>query len=227
MTLSSKGAYRFSLVLGVLLIALSFYSQNQPKLEICGSLAQNYNPVIAFELARNVSDLQALFGAAPGACRSTLAANMDQITWIDCLIFVPIYGAFLVLFFMGMRSRDERMAQMALWAVIIAVAADYAENICLFALSGAPDRPSIWLSLLPFATGIKWLGLGLAGALGGAILSLRGGFNYALAPLCVLSFAVSVAAMYNPASFGPHVSDGIALSWLIFFLIDVREAVAR
>ncbi len=227
MTLTSKAAYRISLVFGVLLVALLFYSQGQPKLEPCGGLAPGYAPVIAFELARSVSDLQAIFGAAPGVCRTALAQKMDALTWADCIVFIPLYGGFLFFFFFGMRSREPRLAKIALWLVIAALLADYAENACLLALSQSPDSPSAWLSLLPFATGIKWLALGIASALAGIILALRGGLNYLPALVCLLGFAGAVAALINPAAFGAHISDGIGLGWLVFFFLDIREAVRR
>ncbi len=75
--MSSKTAYRLSLFAGLLVLALTVFSLAGPSVPTCGGLAKNYAPIIAFELARSIADLHAIFGDAPSACRSAIAARMD------------------------------------------------------------------------------------------------------------------------------------------------------
>ncbi|HUO88223.1 MAG TPA: hypothetical protein VMU08_03540 [Rhizomicrobium sp.] len=220
-------AYRISLAGAVAVLAFTIYSLLSPALAPCGGLARDYAPVIAEELARSVADLHAIFGDAPGACRTAIAAQLNLITWIDCLAFVPAYGVFLLFFFFAMAPRDDRSALVGFILSAMAVLADYVENVCLFQITASPDIAGFALALLPWATGIKWLALGLAGAVGGTILIRSGRVNYPAAALCALAFLGTVLAVANPHLFGKFVSDAVALSWIVFLIVDIRHALPR
>src|SRR5690349_15013397 len=105
-----RTAHRISVLLGLVVLALAIVSSLQPAPPVCGNLRAGYAPIIAFELARSVSDLHAIFGDAPGACRDAIVARMDTIDWMDSLLFIPCYGAFLVFFFLGRTSKSRSLA---------------------------------------------------------------------------------------------------------------------
>ncbi len=218
-----KLAYRISLGGAGIILLLVIASLFQAPMVACGGLAHGYAPVIAEELARGVGDLQAIFGVGASACRATLAHQIFVATWIDCLLFVPAYGAFLLFFFLAMVPRDDRSALLGFILSAAAVIADYIENTCLFQVTAAPDTAGFALALLPFATGIKWLALGLAGAVGGTILIQSGRLNYPAAALCGLSFFGVVLGIANPHLFGAYISNAVALAWLVFLIVDVRQ----
>lgn len=222
--ISTKLAYRISLGGAVLIVLLSLLSAFQPAMEACGPLAKGYAPVIAEELARTVADLQAVFGDAPSACRTAIAEKLNLVTLIDSVVFIPAYGAFLLFFFLAMVPRDESAAFIGFILSAIALVADYAENVCLFLVTPMPDVGGFWLAALPWATGIKWLALGLAGAVGGMILVKAGRMNYPAAALCGLGLLGTVLGIANPHLFGPNISNSVALSWIVFLVVDVRGA---
>ena len=168
--ISPKLAYRLSLLAGLFLLVLIGIGAGQKEAHVCGNLASNYPTIIAFELARSVSDLHAIFGDSAGACRTEIAQQMDAINWNDSLVFIPAYGAFLIFFFLGLRSRDARLGSIAVGITVLACAADYVENSCLFHLSVNPDVASSWLSLLAWATEVKWVGLGIVNGIAGYVL---------------------------------------------------------
>ena len=216
-------AFRISLVCALILIALVVVGALQPPAPPCGGLPEGYEPIIAFELSRSVADLHLLFGAGPSACRSAMAARMDLTNWADSLAFIPAYGLFLVFFFLGMRERNRRLFDAAIAVVVIACLADYVENTCLFQLSGAPDTASMWLSLLPWATGVKWIGLALAAALAG--LGLTAGINYVPPILCLAGLLVVLMANIDPHRYGPYAGDAVTLGWILFLFYDARYAI--
>ena len=218
-------AHRISLGGAAVVLLLTLWSLFQAAPTVCGGLAPSYSPVIAEELARSVADLQAIFGNAPSACRTAMAAHLNLITWIDCLVFVPAYGVFLLFFFFAMAPRDDRSAFIGFVLSAVAVVADYVENVCLFQITASPDVAGFALAILPWATGIKWLALGLAGAVGGTILIQSGRMNYPAAALCGLTFLGSVLAIANPHLFGTFVSDAVALSWVVFLIVDIRQSL--
>ncbi len=220
-------AHRISLGGAVIVLLLTLYSLFQPPLVVCGDLAKDYAPVIAQELARSVGDLHAIFGDAPGACRTAIAARLNLVTWIDCLAFVPAYGVFLLFFFFAMAPRDDRSALFGFILSAVAVVADYVENVCLFQITASPDVAGFALAILPWATGIKWLALGLAGAVGGTILIQSGRLNYPAAALCALGFLGTILAIANPHLFGKFASNAVVLSWLVFLIVDIRGSLPR
>jgi hypothetical protein len=223
--ISAKLAFRISLGGAIVVLLLTLYSLFQPPMAACGGLAKGYAPVIAEELARSAGDVQAIFGDGPGNCRAALTGQLNIVTWADCLIFIPAYGLFLLFFFVGIAPRDDRSALLGFILSALAVIADYVENICLFQITAAPDSLGFSLAVLPWATGTKWLALGLAGAVGGTILIQSGRQNYPAAALCGFGFLGTVLGIANPHLFGTYISGAVTLSWLVFLIVDIRAAL--
>ena len=224
--ISPKRAYLLSLLAGAALLLLIGLGRTQNQPPVCGNLSANYPTIIAFELARSVSDLHAIFGDSAGACRTAIAQQMDAVNRSDSLVFIPAYGAFLIFFFLGLRSRDARLGSIAVAITVLACAADYVENACLFHLSANPDVASNWLSLLAWATEVKWVGLGIANGIGGYVLFASRRLLYQLAILpCAISFAVALFSIPKPANVGPYLSQAIAVGWVVFLIVDVCESI--
>jgi hypothetical protein len=214
-----RAAFRISFAAGLLVLAVTLFSATQPPVQPCGNLPQNYAPIIAFELARSPADLDAIFGNEP--CRSGIVERMDAINLVDVLVYIPVYGAFMAFFFLGMRVRHASLGTLGFRIAVIAALGDYAENTCLMSLTPQLDPASIWFTLLPWATGIKWLGLGVAGAIAAAIYVKSSGtriWNYLAALLCAAALLSTVAAIAAPSKFGPLVSLGVGLSWLVYLI---------
>lgn len=220
--ISARLAWRLAFIAGLVILVLTFLSIRQEPARPCGGLQENYAPIIAFELARNEADLQALFGAADSACRTELIARMDSVNWVDVLVFIPLYAFFMVCFFLGVAPRDAKLAKLGLALSLLAAAGDYAENTCLMNLTPTLDPSSVWLALLPWATGVKWLGLGAAAGVAGLIyLKLRPrafGMYIVAALICWAALLLTIAAIAVPASFGPQISAAIGASWFVFLL---------
>ena len=223
-----RAAFRISFATGLLVLAVTLFSLMQQPVRPCGNLPQNYAPIIAFELARSTADLDAIFGTQE-PCRAEVVERLDAVNLVDVLVYIPVYGVFMAFFFLGMRARHAGLGTLGFRIAIIAALGDYAENACLMNLTPQLDPTSVWFTLLPWATGIKWLGLGVAAAIAAAIYvkspSARV-WNYLAALLCAAAFLSTVAAMALPAMFGPLVGLGVALSWLVY-LITAGAAAFR
>jgi hypothetical protein len=222
-----RAAFRISLAAGLLVLAVTLFSVTQQPVRPCGDLQQNYAPIIAFELARGAADLHAIFGTYP--CRGELIERMDAINLVDVLVYIPVYGVFMAFFFLGMRARDATLGTLGFRVTVIAALGDYAENACLMSLTPQLDPASPWFELLPWATGIKWLGLGVAAAIAAVIYVKSAGarlWNALAALMCAAAFLSTVAAIVMPSMFGPLVGLGVALSW-VAYLITAGAAAFR
>jgi hypothetical protein len=225
-----RTAWRICLGAGLVILILTFMSGEQSLAKPCGGLAENYAPIIAFELARSEADLQLIFGPSGAPCRETMIARMDSINWLDVLVFIPAYGTFLIGFFLGMRARNVTLASLGVKLSIAAIITDYMENLCLMLLTPQLDAASVWLALLPWATGAKWLALGAAAAVAGLIfigIRPRKGLVVAApaALICWVSLLVTIAALASPAQFGAALSPAIGASWVVFLITAFTQAV--
>jgi hypothetical protein len=221
-----RAAFRISLAAGLLVLAVTLLAATQEPVRPCGNLPQNYAPIIAFELARSADDLQAIFGTQE-PCRSSVVERMDAINLVDVLVYIPAYGVFMVFFFLGMRARHAALGRLGFRVALVAALGDFAENACLMSLTPAVDPSSAWFALLPWATGVKWLGLGVAAAIAAATYVKSTGaraLNSVAALMCAAAFLSTVAAIAVPAKFGPIVGLGVGLSWLAYLVTAAAAA---
>jgi hypothetical protein len=227
-TFQPRTAWRVCLGAGLMILLLTLMSGQQSLAKPCGGLAENYAPIIAFELARSEGDLQAIFGA-PGMCRDQMIARMDSINWMDVLLFIPVYGTFLVSFFLGARTWNISLAAIGVKLAVAAVATDYLENLCLMLLTPQLDASSIWMTLLPWATGAKWLALAGAAAVAGLIFVTIRPRHLLIAAIpaalvCWLALFITIAALLAPARFGAVLSPAIGASWVLFLITAITQA---
>jgi len=215
----------FLFALGIVAVVAMF---NATPLHACGALPAKYAPVLAFELARSLGDVQAIFGGGPSPCREAAVAAFTKINFTDNFYFIPVYSLFTVFFFLGIRKREPLLAYAGMALAVIAALADWVENHNLALIAASPDMPSQALPALHYATSVKWMALGTAGFVGGLILGQSGGWlnNIAFA-LCALGLVLTGLGLVYSPTFGPSISNAILISWLIFLIGDVREMFRR
>jgi hypothetical protein len=224
--MSTRIAHGLSLLCAAAIVAVLLYSifGGMPMIA-CGNLARGYQPIIAFELARSLGDVQAIFGHGASLCRETLNAAFARENFTDNYLFIPAYSLFLIFFFIGARSRDPFLAMLSIAIVIVAALGDWVENSSLAQIAASPDAPPAQaLTLLHYATSTKWLALGIAGFVGGLILGQKGGIANNLAfVICSAGLLLTGLGISYSAVLGPQITTAILLSWMIFLIVDVRE----
>jgi hypothetical protein len=223
-----RAAFRISFAAGLLVLAVTLFSATQEPVPPCGDLPRNYAPIIAFELARNATDLEAIFGTQE-PCRAEMIERMDAVNLVDVLVYIPVYGVFMAFFFLGMRGPHASLATLGFRVTVVAALGDYAENACLMNLTPQLDTGSPWFALLPWATGIKWLALGAAAAVAAIVYVKSAGsrlWNLLAALMCAAACLSTVGAIALPSMFGPLVGLGVGLSW-IAYLITAGAAAFR
>lgn len=221
--ISARLAYRIALGAGLLALLIAVVFKLVP-IHACGTVPSS-GTVISEELARSQADIDAIFVPVAGqpACTAARAHDLNVQTIIDSAAFIPAYGALLLFFFLAMVPRDEHAAFAGFVMSAVAMVADYAENTCLFLINAHPDAPGWALGLLPWATGVKWLLIGLAGAVGGMILLKAGRVNYPAALCGALGLLGSALAIANPGEF-KSLAALTALPLLAFLVVAGRNA---
>lgn len=225
-----RAAFRISFAVGLLVLAVTVMFAMQDPVVPCGNLPRNYAPMLAFELARSTADLAAIFGSEGGGlwdCRSLAVQRLDAVNVVDVLVYIPAYGVFMACFFLGMRARNATLGTLGFRVAVGAALGDFAENACLMSLTPEVDPTSFWFALLPWATAVKWLGLGVAAAIAAAIYwrsSSARVWNIVAGLACAVAFLSTVASIAVPAMFGPLVGLGVGLSWLIYLITAGRGA---
>lgn len=222
-----RRAHLVSVAAGVLVIvlaSLSLVTRPMP----CGDLPSTYPPIIAFELARSGKDLDAIFGADHGSCHRSMISRMDTANHVDLALFIPAYTIFIGAAFVGLRRRGRPLATAGIAFAVLAAAADLVENACLLGLTPALDPTSRWMAILPWATGVKWLALGGAGAAAaGALWPGERRHHQVSAAVCVLTPIATIAAVADPHVFGQVVGSGVAASWIVLLVDGVAQIRRR
>lgn len=234
MKLSARVCYRISVFGALVVLALTVLARlGPPPADTCNALAPGYEPIAAFELARSVSDLQVIFGQPGDACRAGITATLDQANVFDAAIYIPAYTLFLAFVLLGLRAGTgagtlaRRLAGVGAGVAVASALGDYVENAALFQLSAAPDVASVWMPVLIGATNFKWVGLGLATALGGVVLWTRGGLARAAIGPCSLALVAGVAAIAAPGVAGPWLLESMTVAWLPLLAVAVAGALGK
>jgi hypothetical protein len=194
---------------GLLVFAITLVLAPLNPTRSCGAAA--VPPMLGFELATSVADLQDVFGSE-GACRAAIASALRLENWIDFAYMVS-YGAFLSFGLAALRARGATgLLRLAIVAALVAPLADALENVCLLSMN--VDAPGGWLSLLMVASRTKFVLLGIVAlALGIETwrkeTALRRAFAIAHFPVMpvLLAGILSTAAL-------PAVMPAVAASWL-------------
>lgn len=174
-------------------------------------------PVYAFEMARTVDDLQAVFGLPDDPERQVRIAGMDMGNKWD-FAFMALYGAFIALFFYGAyRRRAEAIWKYCVYVAILSAVADFAETSILLQLTNDLEAGE-GLMYLPYAVMAKFTALGLCGLGAGLfLLKEQNAFWRASGVVAAVAGLVILWAFYFGDEYGLfHLTgDAIGLVWII------------
>lgn len=180
------------------------------------NIAPGYgSPIYAFEMARSVADLIAIFGPADDPARPARIAAMDAGNWWD-YPFMTAYGVFLFSFFMATYRRGGQNLWLALACIgALAAFADAYENTILLGLSANIETaPNIELLRYPVWT--KFLSIMLCGLGLGAYLFSRPALGWKIAgAIAALGSITVLPAAFSPLDFAQYMQAGLTPVWVI------------
>ena len=184
-----------------------------PSGDACRAVAAS--PWVAFQ---HVATTQ----AAETLLRACGADQLRSGMWLDALVFIPVYAAFLLA--MLWAARPAHVVGLAMIALLmVGVLADEIEGVRLLALIDANGGTAPMIAAANRASFAKDLFLALTtGAVGFAVFGVRGWRRYAGA-LVVAGAAVTATTvvMHKPTA------TGMLALWLTLAVVAVVSAVRR
>jgi len=181
------------------------------------------SPVIAFEMARSVADLHAVFGTPDDPERARRIAMMDDGNIWD-FPFMIAYGLFIALF---LRAAGKASGN-TLWYLlatlgIVAGAADAIENNILLGLT-ADLEAATDIGLLAYPVWIKFFSIMITGVAGGIVVATQGRhFWRILGVVAAASALLVLVGFYDPATYGALLGLGITICWVIMLAFAITR----
>ncbi|MFT4627740.1 MAG: hypothetical protein ACI8PZ_006427 [Myxococcota bacterium] len=179
-------------------------------------------PVFAFEMARSVDGLQAVFGDLSDPERVARIASMDRGNLGD-LLFMAVYGPFVASFFVAIHRAGGSRGWLVFAALgLFAAACDAVENSILLGLT-ADLEGGAGLAVLPVPVWLKFGALMLCGVAGGVYVAGRGGLWGLLGGSAAVGALAVAAAFTAPDQHGWMVGIGLGIGWLVQLAYAVRR----
>lgn len=199
--------WRWTALLSVVVIAIMLGFGAIDGMKACGG----GDPIFAFEMVRSQADVAALF---PDHCSAAHAAAQHKALWLDILLFVWVYSAFLIMGLLALHrevgNKGRRIVDLGIGLVVIAAMADQFENYTLLRILDALPGAQGDIDALYLAPRIKFALLGIVTALAG-LLHLAGPWWRKLLGLVAMAGGLwSVAGIFANHHW---VLKGMTLGW--------------
>jgi hypothetical protein len=216
-------------VFGVGVMGLAaWFAGTTPARLAAGSWRPGTSPFLAFQLARTIDDIEAVFGRAGDPCRTGMVAALDLANKVDLIAFIGMYTGFLACFFLALRRPGfVGLAGVGLVATAVACLSDVLETSTQLYITSYLPGPVTSLVFLAIGSTGKFLGIAVAAVCAGAAMLVRGGILGQLAgAACVAGgLMVTVGLNYSPAR--PALRAGIVIAWLVMSLYAAVAAMRR
>lgn len=224
--MSTRGWALATVVTGLITFALFVVFALLPEMRAAADCLPP-GAVVQFELARNASDLAAIFGPPGGACRALGAEAMDAVNHVDLIAFIPAYTAFCIsaALYVARGQWGRPLAAAAVAAAILAASADLLETKTLLDITQTLDAPGDLLATSQFAAWTKFALLA-AHALFCAGLCLVGQNQRWILGVALLVPAPGVAAAASsPLALSSIMSASMAIAWIALLGFAIKDAL--
>lgn len=176
--------------------------------------------VVQFELARDVDQLRAIFGAPDSQCRPLAVAAMDAVNHIDLIAFIPAYTAFCMcaaLFLAGGAWRPLTIA--AVGAALFAAAGDLLETTTLLDITQRLDDPGDLLNLSQLGAWSKFALLAAHAVFCAGLCFVAEKRRPILGVLLLLPAPGVAAAAFNHVTLANAMNGAFAIAWIALLVV--------
>ena len=183
--------------------------------------------VVQFELARNVQDLAAIFGPSGSACRTLAVAAMDAVNRIDLIAFIPAYTTFCMCAALLLANGDWRrpLAVAAVFAALLAAAADYLETTTLLDLTQNLDYPDPLLQSSQLGAWSKFALLAAHALFCGGLCFVGDKRRPILGVLLLAPTPGVAAAAYDHVVLANAMNGAFAVAWIALLVVAALTTV--
>lgn len=171
-------------------------------------------PIIAFELARSVDEVETMFGAPESAERAAYVRAMDRGNYQD-FAFLVLYGLFFMALSRALIESGSKSAQWGRWLASLPSAMDAMENVQLLAITRSLGGDyAEALSRLQIVTWAKWIGIALIFATWIPALWSRGVAGRVTAGLATFTLLATITAFFTRGVAAELMALGVGLTVL-------------
>ncbi len=207
--------WRWAAVAALLTIFVALGFAVVPGINACGASGS----WVAFQ---KVADVAAVNAMIRTDCAGAFVPALRQSMWLDSLIFIPVYGAFLALALCALRPLPRFVWPAGIAVLAIGIAADQVEGVRLLAILDALPGTQMMIDSANTATFVKKICLSLVTLLIGVILVRERGAVRLLGAVTALGgLAVVLASIGSPfGDAGEQISQfGLLFAWLALAIV--------
>ncbi|NHZ71503.1 MAG: hypothetical protein GWP17_00225 [Aquificales bacterium] len=201
-------------VVVVSVISMVVFPQTSP-----GKIEGLRSPIIAFEFAETVEEINTLFGANGSPEQAEMIRKMDQGNTLDYL-YMLLYSAFLFSFaLLAAKQSGQKWVYAGAGLALLALVGDALENVQLLTITANLHSGDFLAALtrLHWFTWLKWGSLALYFLLMGGWFWGNGRFGKLISIVGVLTFLLGLASFIQR---GP-ATEPFTLSIALIFLLMI------
>lgn len=202
-------------VILVSLLSLTVFPQSSP-----GQIEGIRTPIIAFEFAETVEEINTLFGLSGSLERADMVRKMDQGNTLDFL-YMLLYSGFLISFAIGAnKQRPMQLLIMAVGLALLALVGDVLENLQLFQITNnlASGNFVDSLTRLHWFTWLKWGSLMFYFLVIGVWFWGNGRFGKIIAAVADLTFLLGLFALITRGFITELFTLSVAFTFLLMII---------
>ncbi len=207
--------WRWAAVAALLTITVAFAFAAIPGIGACGATGS----WVAFQ---KVSDVAAVNAMIRPDCAEAFVPALRQSMWLDSLVFIPVYAAFLALALCALRPLPRFVWPAGIALLAIGLVADQVEGIRLLAILDALPGTQMMIDSANAATFAKKICLSLVTLMIGLLLVRERRAMRLLGAITALGgLAVVFASLGNSfGDAGEQISQyGLLIAWLALAIV--------
>lgn len=214
--------WRWAALAGLVALATSVGFGSIDGIQAC---SESGDAILNFEFVRSPAEVEALF---PHHCRALHIEAQRTGLWLDTLLFIPAYSAFLVLSLAAPGREDpagsQRIARVGMILTLVAALSDQFEGYQLFAILNAMPGTQAGIDLLIPAVRAKFGLLALVVILAGWLHLRQPGWRRIAGGIILAGGLWSMAGLFVDRAW---LIQGSALAWLTLLLTNILLSTRR
>jgi hypothetical protein len=215
-------------LLGLLVFVAGFIMHILPSGTQASALCGHRPNLSAFELARSVADVQAVFNGDTPGCSDAMRRAMDHLNRINLPFFMLLYAAFMVsaaLF--ESASAKKRRWLWALLAVAVALLGDLLETGILRQINSDISTADVYIVPLMITAWMKWLALGSYAAIVAVLTLARAPRRWIVGAINCAAALLTLVALFSPHEFGSVMRMAIGWGWIALWIDSLRAVFVK